>query len=51
MNPHHLIESLEYEDCNEVARNITPKMAGALPEIEKMISQLLIIGIRTKKLL
>ncbi len=38
LNPYHLIVSLEFEGYNEAVRNITPKMAGALPEIEKMIS-------------
>lgn len=36
-NPYHLIERMEYEGCNEAVRNITPKVATALPEIEKMI--------------
>ena len=38
LNPYHLIERMEYEGCNEAVRNITPKMAHALPEIEKMVS-------------
>ena len=33
MNPYHLIERMEYE----AVINITPKMARALPEIEKMV--------------
>lgn len=37
MNPYHLIERMEYEGCNEAVRNITSKMAYALPEIEKMV--------------
>jgi len=38
LNPYHLIEGMEYEGCNEAVGNITPKIAAALPEIEKMIS-------------
>lgn len=37
LNPYHLIERMEYEGCNNTVRNITPKVATALPEIEKMI--------------
>ena len=37
LNPYHLIERMEYEGCNNAVRNITPKVAAALPEIEKMI--------------
>ena len=37
LNPYHLIERMEYEGCNNAVRKITPKVATALPEIEKMI--------------
>ena len=37
LNPYHLIERMEYEGCNNAVRNITPKVAVVLPEIEKMI--------------
>ncbi len=49
LNPYHLIERLEYEGCNKAVRNITPKIEGALPEIEKMISGIPVLtGIQKK---
>lgn len=37
LNPYHLIQRMEYEGCNHAVRNITPKVAAALPKIEEMI--------------
>lgn len=31
---------MEYEGCNNAVRKITPKVATALPEIEKMILEI-----------
>lgn len=40
LNPYHLIERMEYEGCNNAVRTITPKVAAALPQIEKMILEI-----------
>jgi len=49
LNPYHLIEGMEYEGCNEAVGNITPKIAAALPDIEKMISGIPVLtGIQKK---
>ena len=37
INPYHLIERMEYKDCNEAVKSITPKIAVAMQEIEKLI--------------
>lgn len=37
LNPYHLIERMEYEDCNEAVRNITPKIAQIMPKIKELI--------------
>ena len=37
LNPYHLIERMEYEDCNEAVRNITPIIAQIMPKIKELI--------------
>ncbi len=49
LNPYHLIERMEYEECNEAVRNITPKLVLALPEIEKMVSEIPVLTDTQKK--
>ena len=49
LNPYHLIERMEYDGCNEAVRNITPKIATALPEIEKMILEIPVLTDIQKK--
>ncbi len=49
LNPYHLIERMEYEDCNHAVRKITPKVATALPEIEEMIFGILVLTEIQKK--
>lgn len=49
LNPYHLIERMEYDGCNEAVRNVTPKIAMALPEIEKMVSGIPVLTGTQKK--
>lgn len=49
LNPYHLIERMEYEGCNKAVRNITPKIAMALPGIEKMILEIPVLTDIQKK--
>jgi hypothetical protein len=49
LNPYHLIERMEYEECNKAVRNITPKIAMALPDIEKMILEIPVLTDIQKK--
>ncbi len=49
LNPYHLIERMEYEDCNQVLKKIVPKMAGSLSNIEKLISEIPVLTDLQKK--
>lgn len=49
LNPYHLIERMEYEGCNEAVRNITPKIATVLQDIEKMILRIPVLTEIQKK--
>lgn len=49
LNPYHLIERMKYDGCNEAVRNIAPKIATALPEIEKMILEIPVLTDTQKK--
>lgn len=49
LNPYHLIERMEYEDCNEAVRNITPEIGKKMPEIERLISEIPVLSEVQKK--
>lgn len=49
LNPYHLIERMEYADCNEAVRNITPEIGKKMLEIEKLISDISVLSVVQKK--
>lgn len=48
LNPYHLIERMEYEGCNKAVKNITPKIAMALSDIENMVSDISVLSVTQK---
>lgn len=48
LNPYHLIERMEYEGCNKAVKNITPKIAMALSDIENMVSNISVLSVTQK---
>lgn len=37
LNPYHLMERMQYPDCSEAVRRLTPEIGKALPKIKEMI--------------
>lgn len=49
LNPYHLIERMEYADCNGVVRNLTPKIGKAMPMIQELIDSIPVLTDTQKK--
>ena len=40
INPYHLIENMEYEDCLKAVRKLTPKIGACMNQIQEMIEEI-----------
>ena len=49
VNPYHLIERMEYQECNCAVRRIVPRISRALADIQKLIESIPVISDAQKK--
>lgn len=44
VNPYHIMESMEYQECSEAIRRLTPKIGSSMNKIQEMIKEIPIIS-------
>lgn len=44
LNPYHLIENVEYEECSEAVRRLTPKIGACMERIKAMIEEIPVLS-------
>ncbi len=40
VNPYHIMESMEYEECSEAIRRLTPRIDSSMDKIQEMIKEI-----------
>lgn len=49
INPYYIIENMEYQECSEAVRRLTPMISGRMSGIRKMIEEIPVISETQKK--
>ncbi|MCI5741023.1 MAG: HipA domain-containing protein [Lachnospiraceae bacterium] len=44
VNPYHIMESMEYQECSEAIRRLTPKIGSSMNKIQEMIKEIPVIS-------
>ena len=44
VNPYHIMESMEYQECSEAIRILTPKIGSSMNKIQEMIKEIPVIS-------
>lgn len=44
VNPYHLIERMDYQDCSEAVKRITPKIGAAMPKVRELLEEIPVLS-------